>query len=270
MDRSSGIRKSSWACANTTRYRCGGIDRSYSSKLSRPPGQRLIRPIGSKSGSGYQPSYKYPICPCNEQISAPMPPLTIYNILQAILETIEPGNRLSLSLLSTQRYNKTHPVIFFTVPDEAVEKLGVLFSEQLLLAALDLIDRDCGKSHNHSAEFIYLFLQVVNYISPWGRSHTCVLGMTGSYTVFPSLHRSSSMPSFCTCPAFAYTVLISHSQIVVRVPARFNPSSSFERYLPQCKHVLATLIAQRLSKCVVREMNQDDFVSVLARQNPEV
>jgi len=32
-----------------------------------------------------------------------------------------------------------------TVSDEAVEKLGVLFSEQLLLAALDLIDRDCGK-----------------------------------------------------------------------------------------------------------------------------
>jgi hypothetical protein len=32
-----------------------------------------------------------------------------------------------------------------TVSDEAVEKLGVLFSDQLLLAALDLIDRDCGK-----------------------------------------------------------------------------------------------------------------------------
>jgi hypothetical protein len=31
-----------------------------------------------------------------------------------------------------------------TVSDEAVEKLGALFSEQLLLAALDLIDRDCG------------------------------------------------------------------------------------------------------------------------------
>jgi hypothetical protein len=31
-----------------------------------------------------------------------------------------------------------------TVSDEAVEKLNTLFSEQLLLAALDLIDRDCG------------------------------------------------------------------------------------------------------------------------------
>ncbi len=35
-----------------------------------------------------------------------------------------------------------------TVSDEAVEKLGTLFSEQLLLAALDLIDRDCGM-RNH-------------------------------------------------------------------------------------------------------------------------
>ena len=33
----------------------------------------------------------------------------------------------------------------YAVSDEAVEKLGILFSEQLLLAALDLIDRDCGK-----------------------------------------------------------------------------------------------------------------------------
>ena len=32
-----------------------------------------------------------------------------------------------------------------TVSDETVEKLGVLFSDQLLLAALDLIDRDCGE-----------------------------------------------------------------------------------------------------------------------------
>jgi hypothetical protein len=42
--------------------------------------------------------------------------------------------------------NPTWSVCFInTVSDEAVEKLGVLFSEQLLLAALDLIDRDCGK-----------------------------------------------------------------------------------------------------------------------------
>ncbi|KAF8482525.1 hypothetical protein DFH94DRAFT_626784, partial [Russula ochroleuca] len=118
-----------------------------------------------------------------------------------------------------------------TVSDKAVEKLGILFSEQLLLAALDLIDRDC----------------VIKYTPPWGRSHFSVLGMTGSYAVFPSLHQSCSIPFFCTCPAFSYAVLISHSQIT-------------------CKHVLATLIAERLSKCVVREMNKDEFTSILAQQ----
>ncbi|KAH9993242.1 hypothetical protein BJV77DRAFT_377273 [Russula vinacea] len=97
-----------------------------------------------------------------------------------------------------------------------------------------LIDRDC----------------VIKYISPWGRSHFSVLGMTGSYAVFPSLHQSCSIPFFCTCPAFSYAVLISHSQITAV-------------YL-QCKHVLATLIAERLSKCIVREMNKDEFTTILA------
>lgn len=106
-----------------------------------------------------------------------MPPVNVYHVLQGILETIEPGN----------------------FSDEAMEKLGTLFSEQLLLAALDLIDRHC----------------VIKYVSPWGRSHFSVVGMTGSYTIFPSLHQSCSIPFFCTCPAFSYAVLISHSQITV-------------------------------------------------------
>ncbi|KAF8499620.1 hypothetical protein F5888DRAFT_1610863 [Russula emetica] len=131
-----------------------------------------------------------------------------------------------------------------TVSDEAVEKLGAVFSEQLLLAALDLIDRDCVLL------VMCEFPTVIKYVSPWGRSHFSVLGMTGSYTVFPSLHQSCSIPFFCTCPAFSYAVLISHSQIT-------------------CKHVLATLLAQRLSKCVVREMNKDEFMALLTRQISE-
>jgi len=141
-----------------------------------------------------------------------MSSVNVYSVFQAILETIDPEN----------------------LSDEAVEKLGVLFSEQLLLAALDLIDRDC----------------VIKYVSPWGRNHFSVLGMTGSYAVFPSLHQSCSIPFFCTCPAFSYAVLISRSQIT-------------------CKHVLATLIAQRLSRCVVREMNKAEFVTLLARQTSD-
>ncbi|KAH8979540.1 hypothetical protein EDB92DRAFT_2084712 [Lactarius akahatsu] len=91
-----------------------------------------------------------------------------------------------------------------------------------------------------------------SYVSPWGRHHFSVLGMTDSYIVVPSLHRSCSVPDFGTCPAFAlYAVLISQSQMA-------------------CKHVLATLIAERLSKCVVHEMGKDEFVTFfLLRQNPD-
>ncbi|KAI9442619.1 hypothetical protein H4582DRAFT_1808987, partial [Lactarius indigo] len=134
--------------------------------------------------------------------------------------------------------------------DETVEKLGTLFSDQLLLAALDLIDRDCGMCLTSSPNEIVRSLSVIKYVSPWGRHHFSVLGMTDSYTVFPSLHRSCSVPHFCTCPAFAYAVLISQSQLT-------------------CKHILATLIAERLSKCVMREMGKDEFVAFLTRQNPD-
>lgn len=161
----------------------------------------------------------------------------------------------------------------------------MLFSEQLLLAALDLIDRDCGmrkyrlflsfplhRIKKASLSFMCDFPTVIKYVSPWGRSHFSVLGMTGSYTVFPSLHQSCSIPFFCTCPAFSYAVLISHSQITVCMCYVLECISSFMRQVvcnPQCKHVLATLIAQRLSKCVVREMNKDDFIALLTRQISE-
>ena len=56
---------------------------------------------------------------------------------------------------------------------------------------------------------------MIKYVSPWGRHHFSVLGLTDSYTVFPNLPHSS-VPHFCTCPAFAYAVLISQSQLVVR------------------------------------------------------
>jgi hypothetical protein len=87
-----------------------------------------------------------------------MPSVNIYSILQAILEAIDPGNRaVPYSLFPARRahfcsparrhhrHNNLHKIIHDTVSDEAVEKLSTLFSEQLLLAALDLIDRDCGK-----------------------------------------------------------------------------------------------------------------------------
>ena len=135
----------------------------------------------------------------------------------------------------THKHNKT-------VSDEAVEKLGTLFSEQLLLAALDLIDRDCGMRKHRPFPLLFChvtkkqalpttsdFPTVIKYVSPWGRSNLSVLGMTNSYTVFPSLHQSCSIPFFCTCPAFSFAVLISHSQITVCMCYVLECISSFER-----------------------------------------
>ncbi|KAI0268873.1 hypothetical protein BC834DRAFT_821015, partial [Gloeopeniophorella convolvens] len=126
--------------------------------------------------------------------------------------------------------------------DEALERLGALLPPQLLFAALDLIDRECGKPL--AARPVPA---VVKYVAPWGRAHFSVLGQTSAYTVFPRLRLAVAARAFCTCPAFAYAVLIAQSQLV-------------------CKHVLAAQIAERLAKCVVRELGKDEFAAVLARQ----
>lgn len=115
--------------------------------------------------------------------------------------------------------------------DDTIEKLSYFFTEELLLAALDLIDREC----------------VIKYITPWGRTHFQVQGSTEVYTVFPSLSNSPTVPSFCSCPAFSFAVLISDSHLM-------------------CKHVLATRLADRLGKCIERHATQDDLVSILSRQ----
>ncbi|KAI0066132.1 hypothetical protein BV25DRAFT_1504144 [Artomyces pyxidatus] len=117
------------------------------------------------------------------------------------------------------------------VSEEAVQRLSFFFPRSLLLAALDLIDRAC----------------VVKYVSPWGRPYFQVIGSTGTYTVFPQLPLSSRAPAFCSCPAFSYSVLITDSQLM-------------------CKHVLATCLAERLARCVERQVSSNDFVSLLARQ----
>ncbi|KAI0930154.1 hypothetical protein AcV5_006940 [Taiwanofungus camphoratus] len=89
---------------------------------------------------------------------------------------------------------------------------------------------------------------VLKYVTPWGRVQYEVLGSTASYTVFPDLfYPGSSVHFYCTCPAFAYSVLSSESQLM-------------------CKHVLATLLAQRLSKCIERPINPNELAAIVVRQ----
>ncbi|KAI0630128.1 hypothetical protein C8Q77DRAFT_1063647 [Trametes polyzona] len=116
--------------------------------------------------------------------------------------------------------------------DDTLEKLRFFFPESLLLGALDLIDRD----------------SVIVYNTPWGRPQYEVLGSTATYAVFPGLPSAKGHAlAYCTCPAYAYSVLLSETQLM-------------------CKHVLATLLARRLERCVERTIDADELVSVIARQ----
>ncbi|KAI0744217.1 hypothetical protein C8Q80DRAFT_1185610 [Daedaleopsis nitida] len=116
---------------------------------------------------------------------------------------------------------------------DALEKLRFFFPETLLLGALDLIDRD----------------SVIEYRTAWGRPHYEVLGSTATYAVYPGLPSAGGHAlAYCTCPAYAYSVLLSETQLM-------------------CKHVLATLIARRLSRCIERPVNADELASLIAKQS---
>jgi len=116
--------------------------------------------------------------------------------------------------------------------DDALEKLRFFFPDTLLIAALDLIDRD----------------SVIKHVTPWGHLSYEVYGLTANYAVFPDICSSGLGPlAYCTCPAYAYSVLLSRSQIM-------------------CKHLLATIIAQRLSKCIERPIHSDELAAIIVRQ----
>ncbi|KAL4254414.1 hypothetical protein ABKN59_003679 [Abortiporus biennis] len=88
--------------------------------------------------------------------------------------------------------------------DDYFETLQFLFSERLILAAFDLIDRE----------------SVIRFKTPWGSHH--------------------SPTPYCTCPAFTYGVLLSGSEIM-------------------CKHLLATMIAIKMSRCIERTLSLNDL-----------
>ncbi|KAG2119638.1 uncharacterized protein F5147DRAFT_119213 [Suillus discolor] len=104
--------------------------------------------------------------------------------------------------------------------------LRALLPDTMIIAALDIIDRE----------------GVVKYKTSWGRHHYEVMGTTSTYTVFPHLDvASTAVSSYCTCPSFAFAVLISENHLM-------------------CKHVLAVCLADRWSRCVVRPIEDDDLL----------
>lgn len=122
---------------------------------------------------------------------------------------------------------------FDTPSEELVRKLHCIIPENVILAALDLIDCEC----------------VIKYTSPQGYPQYEVLGSTATYSVFLDM-ALAPMPIYCTCPAFSYVVLGSKSHIM-------------------CKHILATRLANKLSLVIERPMTPDDLQLMMARQFPD-
>ncbi|KAF9050071.1 hypothetical protein BJ165DRAFT_981387 [Panaeolus papilionaceus] len=118
-----------------------------------------------------------------------------------------------------------------TLTETTLSKLHHLVPEKLILAALDLIDRG----------------NVIHYATPWGHEEHQVLGSSGSYSVLVNLADSAMSTFTCTCPAFVYSVLLTQTHLL-------------------CKHVLATLIAQRLRQCIERPANLDDLEDLFRQQ----
>lgn len=147
--------------------------------------------------------------------------------------------------------------------DAAVRGLHSLFPESLILAALDLIDRENGEyATMKKVSAPPTALPVVRCTTPWGYTQYEVLGLTATYSVDLDVV-ISPLPYYCTCPAFSYAVLKSDSYIMVSLPA---VSTTCSNPRVQCKHVLASRIAQKTSRYIERPVTRDELALNLLRQ----
>ncbi|KAG7446350.1 uncharacterized protein BT62DRAFT_114141 [Guyanagaster necrorhizus] len=122
----------------------------------------------------------------------------------------------------------------FSVTDDALHRLQVVFPEPLILAALDIIDRE----------------NVVKYETISGHVYYEVAGSTGTHTVNIGLNLGP-VSSFCTCPAYIYAVLLSKSHLM-------------------CKHLLAVRLAERIHACVRRPIGQEELAVTLQHRYTNV
>ncbi|XP_074930162.1 zinc finger SWIM domain-containing protein 7 isoform X2 [Chelonoidis abingdonii] len=107
------------------------------------------------------------------------------------------------------------------------ERLKFVFGSSAV-AALDLVDQ-------HS---------VTRIVSPSGRAVYQVLGSSGKlYTCYASCH-------FCTCPAFAFSVLRKNDSLM-------------------CKHILAMYLSQATGACQELSVSDQQLASILLAEEEE-
>jgi len=120
------------------------------------------------------------------------------------------------------------------VTEDLLRQLQFFFPDNLILAALDLIDREC----------------VIRYISPISRTHLQVIGSTTRYNVKLDLPLGSQHSSkfWCSCPAFTFSVLLSETHFM-------------------CKHVLASRLAENMDRVVVRKVGFEEWADLVSRHD---
>ncbi|KAJ4468134.1 hypothetical protein J3R30DRAFT_1677680 [Lentinula aciculospora] len=115
--------------------------------------------------------------------------------------------------------------------EESLHKLHDLFPDALILAALDLVDQR----------------KITVNVTTWGLVEYEVLGSTATHLVYTGIQKTL-MSSYCTCPAFNFTVLETGRSIM-------------------CKHVLATRLAIRLGLCVKQHISLDYLATSVAHRH---
>ena len=114
------------------------------------------------------------------------------------------------------------------LPDEdLLKQLRFFFPDALVLAALDIIDRDGGKQPFLWGEYRAADANpiVVRYTSPLRRVQYQVVGTKRNCCVFPSLPAwtdSGVNKYFCDCPAFILSVLSAESNFMVSALFRLS------------------------------------------------
>jgi hypothetical protein len=88
----------------------------------------------------------------------------------------------------------------------------MLLPDNLIVAALDLIDRGRGKRIVDTKIQCSLYFTVTRHCGDWGRQFYEVAGSTENYQVEVDL--PCRIPIYCPCPAFTYAVLISDNQVM--------------------------------------------------------
>lgn len=103
-----------------------------------------------------------------------------------------------------------------TASDETIQALHHLVPDNLILAALDIVDRGRGLCEIPFAFSLVPHIQLVfRYTTPWGRIFFEVFGSKGRYSV--SVDLPAPVSTYCDCPAFAYSVLLSDNQAMVKL-----------------------------------------------------